>query len=436
MSTPYLTRSWPRAILHVDGDSFFASVEQAVKPHLKGRPVVTGKERNIVAAASLEAKQLGITRGIALWDAKKMCPQLVVLPTDYETVSLYSKRLFDIMRRYTPTVEEYSVDEGFADLTGLRRLHRASYKTIAQRLQADIHRELGLTVSVGLSVSKVLAKIAAKKNKPSGFCAISARDIAPYLRHLPIEQIWNIGPNTAALLRQAGLATALAFARSQREHIETLLTKPGFEVWQELNGESALPVTPEPKTSYQTISKVKTFTPPSADSAYVYSQLWKNLENACSKARRYQQAALVLTVFLKRHDHSAFGLEAKLRRPSAFPNELSAAVQKLFADLFQPHTRYRATGVILGHLTAAAPLQPTLFESPVRLAHTRRLYAALDELRARFGKHAVHHGASLLAQRTQHLTSRGDVPVRRQQLLPGETKRRRLPLPLLSAPAR
>ncbi|MBI4022045.1 MAG: DNA polymerase IV [Candidatus Andersenbacteria bacterium] len=435
MSSPYLTHSWPRAIVHLDGDSFFASVEQAVKPYLKGRPVVTGQERNIVAAASIEAKKLGITRGVALWDTKKMCPQLVVLPTDYETVSLFSKRLFDIVRRYTPAVEEYSVDEVFADLTGLRRLHRASYQTIAQRLQADVHRELGLTVSVGLSVSKVLAKIAAKKNKPAGFCAISMRDIDAALRGLPVEQIWNIGPNTAALLHHHGLSTALAFARAKSQLVASLLTKPGLAVWQELNGQSVLPVTTEPKTSYQTISKVKTFTPPSDDQPYVFAQLWKNLENACSKARRYRQAAQSLVVFLKRHDHRAFGLEAKLHRPSAFPNELSAVTRRLFTDLFRPHTRYRATGVILGNLTAAAPLQPTLFDNTVRLTQTRRLYAALDELRSRFGKHTVHHGASLLAQRTQHRTARGNIPIRRQLLLPGETKRRRLPLPMLTTPA-
>src|SRR3989344_7825990 len=108
-------------LAHVDGDAFFASVEQAVKPWLKGKPVVTGKERNIVAAASYEAKRFGVKRGVSLWDAKKMCPDLVVLPTDYETVSIFSKRMYAIMRRYTPAVEEYSVDEGFIDLTGLRR---------------------------------------------------------------------------------------------------------------------------------------------------------------------------------------------------------------------------------------------------------------------------------------------------------------------------
>ena len=124
---PIMLASFPQAILHVDGDAFFTSVEQAMHPTLKGRPVVSGKERGIIACASYEAKALGIKRGVGLWEARKKCPDLVVLPSDYESYSIYSKRMFEIMRRFTPVVEEYSIDEGFADITGLRRLHHMSY---------------------------------------------------------------------------------------------------------------------------------------------------------------------------------------------------------------------------------------------------------------------------------------------------------------------
>ena len=107
-TTPFMLESFPRAILHVDGDAFFASVEQAVHPELKGRPVVTGQERGIIACASYEAKALGIKRGVPLFKARRHHPELVVLPSDYETYSLYSKRMFAIMRRYTPSVEAVS----------------------------------------------------------------------------------------------------------------------------------------------------------------------------------------------------------------------------------------------------------------------------------------------------------------------------------------
>lgn len=431
-----ITHSWPRAIVHIDADAFFASVEQAINPKLKGKPVVTGKERNIVAAASYEAKALGIKRGVALWDAKKMCPDLVILPTDYETVSIFSKRMFEIMRRYTPTVEEYSIDEGFLEITGLRRLHHAPYRTIAQLIQKDIHRELGITVSVGLSVSKVLAKIASKMNKPAGFVSISMRDIESILKTVPAEEVWNIGPNTAALLRRHGMHTALEFANKPREMIVRLLTKQGIEVWQELNGESVLPVTAEEKTSYQSISKVKTFTPPSSEKNFVFSQLVKNIENACIKARRFNQSASKIVIFLKRYDHRAFGLEAKISRPSAYPMELLPMAKQLFESLFLQNTNYRATGVILCDLVTVKQIQPTLFEDQNKIVKIKSVYKVADELREKYGKHTIHHALSLLAQKTQHLTSRGDMPNRKLNLLKGETKRRRLPLPFLQTEAR
>ena len=133
---PFTLSSFPRAVLHVDGDAFFTSVEQSMHPALKGKPVVTGKERGIIACASYEAKALGIKRGVSLWDARKMCPELVVLPSDYETYSIYSKRMFEIMRRYTPEVEEYSIDEGFADVGG-RNIH-----PVGTTVPGDIHQTI------------------------------------------------------------------------------------------------------------------------------------------------------------------------------------------------------------------------------------------------------------------------------------------------------
>src|SRR5579864_3808649 len=114
--------SYPRAILHVDGDAFFASVEVAKDPKLRGKPVITGKERGIVSACTYEAKNAGVKRGMILSEVRKVCPEAVILPSDYETYSLYSQRMYDIVRRFTPMVEEYGIDECFGDLTGMRRV--------------------------------------------------------------------------------------------------------------------------------------------------------------------------------------------------------------------------------------------------------------------------------------------------------------------------
>ena len=126
---------FPRAIVHIDGDAFFASCEQARDPKLRGKPVITGKERGIVASMSYEANAKGVTRAMRLFEIKKLCPDAIILPSDYETYSLLSKRFFAVVRRYTPDVEEYSMDEYFADLTGLRRTLRMNYITMAQNIK-------------------------------------------------------------------------------------------------------------------------------------------------------------------------------------------------------------------------------------------------------------------------------------------------------------
>src|SRR5919109_4365991 len=157
--SPLTLHAFPRAIVHIDGDAFFASCEQSRDPRLKGKPVITGKERGIASSMSYEAKARGVTRGMRLFEIKKLCPDAIILPSDYETYSLLSKRFFTIVRRYTPDVEEYSIDEVFADLTGLRRPLRLSYEQMAAKIKHELDTELGFTFSVGLAPNKVLAKI-------------------------------------------------------------------------------------------------------------------------------------------------------------------------------------------------------------------------------------------------------------------------------------
>ncbi len=140
------------------------------------------------------------------------------------------------MRRYTPDVEEYSVDECFADLTGLRRALRMNYLDIARRIKSDLDKELGFTFSAGLGPNKVVAKIASKWQKPSGLTAIQARDLHVYLKALPIEKVWGIGPQTSAYLKKQGIVTALQFARASERWVRQHLSKPFYEIWQELNG--------------------------------------------------------------------------------------------------------------------------------------------------------------------------------------------------------
>jgi len=434
MSTQPLTiSSWPRAILHIDADAFFASCEQAIHPELKGRPVITGKERGIVAAASYEAKAKGVTRGMRLFEVKKVCPDAVILPSDYETYSLFSLRMFEIMRRFSPDVEEYSIDEAFVDLTGLRRSFHGPYGIIAQKMQAAIETELGITVSIGVSLSKVLAKIGSKHDKPHGLTLIPGSDIHLYLDKLPVEKVWGIGPNTAAFLGKFGIRTALQFTRKDEKFIQKYLSKPYREIWNELNGRSVYPVVTESKSGYQSISKAKTFTPPSNDETFVYAQLVKNLENACIKARRYGLAATRLVVFLRRQDFKDSGVEIKLSAHTAYPVYLFGALREGFDHIYTPRELYRQTGVVLAGLVPEISVQYTLFDDVAKIDKLAKIYSAVDVLSGKFGKHSVHHAASLPVKlQGQHEGDRGDVPQRKTSLFRGENRRQRLGLPVLN----
>lgn len=421
---------WPAAVLHMDGDSFFVACEQAIHPELRGKPVITGKERGIVAAASYEAKARGVQRGVRLSDALKICPELICVPSDYEVYSIYSNRMYDILRRFSPVVEEYSIDEAFADLPGGQET--ADYEKIACSVQETMKRELDISVSVGVSLTKVLAKVASKYRKPKGLTIIPEAEIYSYLAQVPIGKVWGIGRRTTDFLLNKGITTAAQFARADQRFVQKTFAKPFKEIWQELNGQKVLFVDGTPKTTYQSISKIKTFTPPSADAAFVFAQLVKNLENACIKARRYQLAPKRLVVQLRSQDFEDNAVEVKLSRPSVYPAEIAPLLHHAFSTLFRPRCRFRATAIVLADLIAINNIQLNLFEDPLQIGRMARIYNAMDTLSARFGKHTVHLGASLpVKKQLQHEGARGDIPQRRKNLLKHENFRQRLSLPLL-----
>lgn len=422
--------SWPQAIVHLDADAFFASVEQALNPKLKGKPVITGAERGIVAAASYEAKSLGIQRGARLYEIKKLFPQVICLPSDYETYSLFSKRLFVIMRRFTPCVEEYSIDEAFADLAGLRRVHRKSFAEIAQDMKQSVEKELGLTVSVGLSLTKSLAKLCSKKQKPSGLVICSGRMIHHLLQSTPLEAVWGFGQNTVSLLQKQGLSTAWDYVQKPIEFAKKYLGKIGVEIHQELSGVSVYPVTTQEKTAYATISKAKTFAPPSADRDYLYAQALKNVESACIKARRYELGAMSLSLFLRTQNFFGSGALVKLSRQTNNPMDLADPLRQLLAQCLQANTLYRQTAVILGDLQPMREVQLNFFEDPVRALKLEQINRVIDEVNARYGKHKLHLADSTPAQGA-HAGRRGPAPSRQQNRLKGETERQHLGLPLL-----
>jgi DNA polymerase-4/DNA polymerase V len=423
--------SFPKAIVHMDCDAFFTSVEQSLNPHLKGRPVVTGKERGIVACASYEAKALGVKRPMRLFEAKKICPSLICLPSDYESYSLYSKRLFDILRRFTPDVEEYSIDEAFADITGLRRVHHTSYEQIALQMKQAVERELGITVSLGLSPTKAISKICSKEKKPAGFVCIKGYEIEEFFKKIPTERVCGFGPNAVALLAKHGVVTVLDYIARPQTFAQKLLGKIGSDLWRELRGEAVHPIVLEEKPNRFSLGKTKTFTPPSNDRDFVRAQLLRNTESAFIRLRRHSQKAGWLSIHLTDKDYGSRGLEVRLTRPTSSTLEIAGIVSELFDRLFDPAVFYRNTGLVLGELSSDRELQHDLFEDPCRIQSLRELSRVIDKANAAYGKHALHLGATdCLRKFGQHLGNRGDIAERKLRLLPGETFRQHLRVPV------
>ncbi len=423
--------SFPRPIIHIDCDAFFTSVEQALHPELRGKPVVTGKERGIVACASYEAKALGVKRPMRLWEAKKLLPQLICLPSDYETYSLYSKRMFAIIREFTPEVEEYSIDEAFADLSGLRRVYRAGYSDIAWKIKEAIQAQLGLTVSVGLSASKTLAKIASKHQKPNGFVVVRANELQHFLPKVELDRVCGFGPNTVALLKKHSIHGCWDYVARPELWAKQLLGKIGVELWHELRGDAVYPIVTAEKTDYASIGKTKTFTPPSSDKNFVRAQLIRNMESAFIKLRRYRLRAKWICVFVRNQEFKSWGAEAELDRATSSIYEAAPLVNQLFEKIFREAVPYRLTGIILSKIEPDGPAQYSLFDDVPKIESFRSIDRVIDEVNELYGKHKLHLGTSLwLARHKQHISERGDLPQRKSELLKGETFRQRLAIPV------
>jgi DNA polymerase-4/DNA polymerase V len=281
-----------------------------------------------------------------------------------------------------------------------------------------------------LSLTKVLAKVASKHQKPDGFTPIPGRMIAKYLEHLPVEKIWGIGHATTNYLNKMGVRTALEFARLPEDTVRKRFTKPGMEIWRELRGEAVYPVNQEEKSTYASISKTKTFAPPSSDADYLFAHLMRNLESACLKARGYHLAAKRIVAFLKRNDFSYTGREIKLNRPSAYPMELSPELRHIFVDIYRSQDLYRATGIVLMELTKDANIQYTLFEDTLKAERVHDIYRVMDEVSEKYGKHSLHLGASHLIE-VFGRGKRGEATAKEKTCFSGETKRRHLSIPIL-----
>lgn len=228
------------------------------------------------------------------------------------------------------------------------------------------------------------------------------------------------------------MRTALQFARKDEAWIRKHFTKPHWEMWQELRGESILGLETEEKHDYASISKTKTFTPPSRDRDYVFAQLSKNIENACIKARRHGLAARCAIIYLKTQDFRGEGMVCSLSTATSIPCDIIQAIRPAYGRIFKQENEYRATGVILTKLAEDRIRQPDLFGESLRIEKMQGLYGQIDAIAKKFGKHAVVLGSSLPTFTSpQHEGERGASAGEGRPKIQGETKRKHLAIPFL-----
>jgi len=386
---------YPRAIVHVDGDAFFAACEVAREPKLRGKPVVVGGLRGIAVALTYEAKARGITRGMPMFEIRRLCPEAVILPGDYEMYALYAQRMYRIVRRYTPIVEEYSVDECFADITDMRNALGMTYEDIAKSIKKTLDLELGITFSVGLAPTKVLAKVASKHSKPSGLVSIPLSDIRPYLENLSVGKLWGVGRATAEELYRFQIRTAWELSNKPFYWVQENLAKPHRTIWAELQGKSVHSVDVESHAEHKSVASTRTFRPPSSDKSFVFSQLSKNIEEACTRARRDGLVARRAICFLKSQEFQYLRFEAEFIRHTHMQHEVLRAIHPLFDQSFKKGVLWRATGVTLTDMRSEVVQQGDLFGMDQEQNSLKKVYGAYDEVRERWGQGSIFLASSM-----------------------------------------
>ena len=384
-------------ILHVDGDSFFASVETALDHHLRGKPVVTGGDRGIASAMSKEAKALGVHRGMPIFKIRKLLPQVIIRSSDYLNYAIFAERMYAIVRRYSDDVEEYSIDECFAilDLTS---------RGLVQEIKTALQNELGLTFSLGLAPTKTLAKLASSQNKPDGLTILNSENTNDFLKRFDVGKVWGIGPASAEELRKLGIKTALDLRSKTPEWARDNLEKHLLLIYHELRGENVLSVHTETTELQKSIQATRTFSPPSSNAEIILSELSKNIENAFVKMRREGQWARKLSYFLKTEEYRYHRREHIFDVPQNTPEKAVKLVSESLSKIIQSKTIYRSTGVTLSGLVTKSAIQDDLFGTVREQDDWSTVYKAVEALEGRYGGHVVVLGSSLEAYKRRKMT--------------------------------
>jgi len=381
-----------RIIALVDCDSFFVSCEQALKPELKNKPVcVLSNNDGCVVSRSKEAKKLGIKMGMPYFMAKKEFPNGIYLSGNHKVYRAFSKQVMSCLKTFSPDVEIYSIDEAFIDLTGTRKLHKKNYIEIAKDIREKILKEVDIPVSIGISTSKTLAKLASDKAKSNGgIYAIGSAKIKKEMSNTPIEEIWGIGKNITKTLKKNGVLKCSDLIQVPDDTLRSLLGVKGIEMKYELLGETISPVSSKTKApkSIQDTSAFGLFT---TDIDYIKQALNKHIHTACKKLRQNNGYAKTIGVMLRTKDFKVYFTKKTIDCATNFELEISKIAVNLLDEIYNSNILYRATGIYLGDLSCNSGMQTTLFAED-KQTENNALAKAIDKLENKFGRNIIRTG--------------------------------------------
>ena len=383
-----------RSILHVDMDAFFASVVQLDQPELRGRPVLTGHDgpRGVVSAASYEAREFGCRSAMPMSQAKRLCPQAVIVRVPGERIRHFSKMVFEVFDDFTPLVQPLSVDEAFLDVTGSVRL-LGDGVTIARKIRERIKHELGLTASVGVSFNKFLAKLASDMDKPDGLTVIMPGDVDRILPPLPIERMWGVGPATAKKLHVWGIKTFGDLLKLSQEELEQRFGKHGERFYRLSRGMDGRPVVPDHEA--KSIGQEQTFGEDITDREHVRNVLFGQVQQVGRRLRKHGLLARSVTVKIRYGDFETITRSGTLQAASDLTDELWQAASVLFDRWAErDFVPVRLIGATADRLETGGG-QMGLFSDPKR-EKSREIDRAMDVIQAKFGKGSVRRGAPRL----------------------------------------
>ncbi|MEN9387024.1 MAG: DNA-directed polymerase, partial [Bacteroidota bacterium] len=378
-----------RAIVHMDLDSFFVSVERLRDSRLVGKPVIVGglSDRGVVAACSYETRAFGVRSAMPMRMALKLCPDAIVLRGDFEAYAQHSDWVTRMIMDRAPVVEKASIDEFYLDMTGMERFF-GSYQ-FATDLRKRIQTETGLQISFGLSVNKTVSKVATNHVKPAGQFQVMPGEERAFLAPMPVGKIPMIGAVTAQTLRNMGIVHVGTLSQMPLKVLERTFGKSGVMLWERANGIDSRPVVPY--SEQKSLSKEITFEQDTTDVTLLRRILGSLTEQLAYDLRKMGQCTSCITVKLRYSNFDTHTRQISIPA-SASDHRLIPAVHELFEKLYDRRLLIRLIGVRFSKLLQGQE-QLSLFDDGARLVP---LYGAMDLLRNRYGDLSVLRASGLM----------------------------------------